>query len=156
MLAKSYLYLLYFLGIAFVLPASATAPEEKKPISDPDNLIVRGVLVCINKDLEETNCAGKHDTFGLRANNGQIYPLKAGKSVETLNTEKRLQTKAFQLTLRRENPSPFYEIVKSQLVRGGKVYDFFYFCEVCNITTYAPGPCMCCQAETEYREKLAE
>jgi hypothetical protein len=82
--------------------------------------------------------------------------LTMDKSVETLNVEKRLQTREFQLTLRQANNSPLYEIIKSQLIRKGKVYDFYYFCEVCNITTYSPGRCMCCQQETEYREKLAE
>jgi len=71
--------------------------------------------------------------------------------------EKRLQTREFRLTLRKEEASsPWFELVKAQFIRGGKVYDFYYFCEVCNITTHAPGICLCCREPTEYREHLAD
>jgi hypothetical protein len=120
------------------------------------DFVVRGELVCLDKGFKESRCSPGEKTFGLKPADGKIYPLKMDKSVETLNVEKRLQTREFQLTLRQANNSPLYEIIKSQLIRKGKVYDFYYFCEVCNITTYSPGRCMCCQQETEYREKLAE
>ncbi len=34
------------------------------------------------------------------------------------------------------------------VVRGGSLYKVIYYCEVCNITTFAPGNCVCCQAPT--------
>lgn len=38
----------------------------------------------------------------------------------------------------------------------GKSLLVTYWCEVCSIRTYAPGPCMCCQADTELdlRERI--
>ena len=34
------------------------------------------------------------------------------------------------------------------VVRGDTLYRIIYFCEVCNITTYSPGNCLCCQQPT--------
>jgi hypothetical protein len=39
--------------------------------------------------------------------------------------------------------------LRSLLVRqDGKLKLITYFCEVCNIRAYVPGPCACCQRET--------
>ncbi len=34
----------------------------------------------------------------------------------------------------------------------GKLHDVHYYCEVCNITAYAPGLCPCCRREMELKE----
>ena len=34
------------------------------------------------------------------------------------------------------------------VVEGAKRLRVTYYCDVCSIRTYSPGPCMCCQAET--------
>jgi len=39
-----------------------------------------------------------------------------------------------------------------QSVKEGKLYDIFYYCEVCSITAYTPGLCPCCRNELEFRE----
>ncbi len=126
------------------------------PSTSQDNLVVRGTLVCIGKESKEVPCAETGNTLGLRSVSGQIYLLKNDKLSSTLIEEKRLRSRDFQLTLKKADDSGSYEIVKSQFFRDGKLYDFFYFCDVCNITTHSPGPCMCCRQETEYHEKLAE
>ena len=40
---------------------------------------------------------------------------------------------------------------RALLVRGqdGRLKMITYWCEVCGIRAYTPGPCVCCQAETE-------
>jgi len=147
--------LLVSLTLAVALLKSAAAGTEGL-IAVQENLIVRGVLVCLNQSLKQVGCTGGGDALGLKSSDGRIYPLKTDKSAQTLKEEKRLQTNEFQLTLRKTNNSSTYEIVKSQFIRGGKLFDFYYYCDVCNITTYIPGPCMCCRQETEYHEKLVE
>ncbi|MCI0418004.1 MAG: hypothetical protein L0312_02085 [Acidobacteria bacterium] len=128
---------------------------ERPP--DAANLVVNGLLVCLDGTFKETACGTMPELLGLKVAGGTIYPLKEHENVQALFLEKRLQTRQFRLTLRKDDAaSPLFELVKSQLIRGGKLYDFHYFCEVCNITTHAPGPCMCCRETTEYRESLAE
>lgn len=35
-----------------------------------------------------------------------------------------------------------------RVVQGAKLLFVTYWCEVCSIRTYSPGPCMCCQDNT--------
>ena len=130
--------------------ALETSPEAA-------NLVVTGSLVCLDGAFKEKACGATPEILGLKTTGGKVYPLKKHENVDALFVEKRLQTREFRLTLRKEEASsPWFELVKAQFIRGGKVYDFHYFCEVCNITTHAPGICLCCREPTEYREHLAE
>jgi len=148
----------YFLFLALVFcPVCHSFAAEKPPVPEAANLAVTGLLVCLDGSFKETACGTAPEALSLKAAGGKIYPLKKHENVDALFVEKRLQTREFRLTLRKdEASSPWFELVKSQFIRGGKVYDFHYFCEVCNITTHAPGICLCCREETEYRESLAE
>lgn len=136
--------------VAFALlahPGPATSGDK--------NLVVSGRLVCLGAGLEEISCEESATRLALKGDAGRIHPLAAGDAANTLLREKRLKTREFRLTLRSLDGGNTYQIVKSRLIRAGTIYDFHYFCEICNITTYAPGPCMCCRAPTEYREAPA-
>ncbi len=140
-----------FLGLFLHLGTSGLIAAQSVDLTR-GNLVVRGSLVCLNSEGREAACSGKEDSCGLKDAAGKVYALRSDQSLETLRTEPRIQSKDFQLTLRRIQNSSLYEIIKSRFFRDGKLYDFFYFCDVCNITTYHPGLCMCCRQETEYRE----
>lgn len=130
---------------------------EKPGVPEAANLVVTGLLVCLDGAFKETACGTAPESLGLKAAGGKIYPLKKHENVDALFMEKRLRTREFRLTLRKdETSSPWFELVNSQLIRDGKVYDFHYFCDVCNITTHAPGICLCCRQETEYRERMVQ
>ena len=147
----------YFLFIALAFYHVWPGLAEQKAPALGANLVVTGHLVCLDGSLRETACAPAPGTLGLKVDGGKIYPLRKHENVDALFVERKLQTRDFKLTLRKESePSPWFELVKAQLIRGGKVYDFYYFCDVCNITTHAPGICLCCRQPTDYRESLAE
>ena len=120
--------------------------------NESKNLLVRGRSFCFGSKLNQVPCAEKYSKIGLKDSSGQLYFLNSGESAKTLVKEKKLKTRDFQLILSKENLDNTYEIVKAQLLRNNKIYDFYYFCEVCNITTYTPSACMCCRAPTEYKE----
>jgi len=120
--------------------------------SETKNFVVRGILVCLGSKLHEPPCKTQCTRLAIREAAGRLFPLTEGKSSNILVQERKLQTNKFQLILKQLGTDNTFEIIRSQLIRGGKVYDFFYFCEICNITTYIPGPCMCCRAPTQYHE----
>lgn len=120
-----------------------------------DRFVARGKLVCLDRQQREAFCAADQIRQGFKIDSGKIFLLKLDKKVITLNQEKRFQTDLFQFTLQKPAGAPDYEILKSQLVRQGRVFDFYYFCPVCNITSFTLGPCMCCQAEMEYHVREA-
>ncbi len=41
-----------------------------------------------------------------------------------------------------------FEVHEFFVVHGNKLYRVIYYCEVCNITTFSPGNCVCCQNPT--------
>ena len=45
-----------------------------------------------------------------------------------------------------------FKVDRAFTVKDGKLYRVTYYCEICHITTYDPGRCMCCQEATELRE----
>src|SRR4026207_627658 len=103
---------------------------EKPPATEVANLVVTGSLVCLDGAFKEKACGTTPEILGLRTAGGKVYPLKKHENVDALFVEKRLQTREFRLTLRKEEASsPWFELVKAQFIRGGKVYDFHYFCE---------------------------
>lgn len=120
-----------------------------------DRFVARGKLVCLDRQRKEALCSADQIRQGFKIDSGRIFLLKLDKKVITLSQEKRFQTDLFQLTLQKPAGAPNYEILKSQLIRQGRVFDFYYFCPVCNITSFTLGPCMCCQAEMEYHVREA-
>ncbi len=120
-----------------------------------DRFVARGRLVCLDQHRKEVLCSADQIKRGFKIGSGKIFQLKLDKKVITLNREKRFRTDLFQLTLQKLAGAPDYEILKAQLVRQGLVFDFYYFCPVCNITSFTLGPCMCCQGEMEYHDREA-
>ena len=136
-------------GLLFVL-VLLSYPETTH--SETKNILIRGILVCLSSKLHEPPCETQDIRLAIRETDGRLFPLTEGKFSNVLVQERKLQTNKFQLILKQVGSDNSFEIIRSQLIRGGKVYDFFYFCEICNITTYIPGPCMCCRAPTQYHE----
>ena len=45
-----------------------------------------------------------------------------------------------------------FQVERLFSVRDGRLHKVTYYCHVCNITSYAPGRCDCCQEPTKVRE----
>ena len=48
----------------------------------------------------------------------------------------------------RMRPDGGFSVRLFYIVRSGSLYRVVYFCAKCNITTFTPGDCMCCQEPT--------
>lgn len=49
-----------------------------------------------------------------------------------------------------------FSVEKIFTVKDGELHRVTYYCEICHITTHEPGPCMCCQGDTDLRELKGE
>ncbi len=54
--------------------------------------------------------------------------------------------------LGREAADGRFEVDRAFTIKNGRRHRVTYYCEICHITTYEPGRCMCCQENTELRE----
>ena len=45
-----------------------------------------------------------------------------------------------------------FEVRALFTIKDGERFKVTYYCEICHITSYRPGMCMCCQEDVELRE----
>jgi len=124
-------FLFAVLGAPFALSANASRTIRGK-------LRVPGVLVTPEGDVK----------------------LEGDRQTTLVLTDKRLDGKEFEV-VGEPLPGKSFRVdpihTKALKVQqNGKPLLVTYWCEVCSIRTYAPGPCMCCQADTELdlRERI--
>ena len=130
---------------AIVLPASgfSHAPGEKtteKPATTGNGTtVLAGSL------------AHQNDAPILKVKERSYILTSADNSILTTLADVRNRGRQLELHGRWKNPETF--VVERFLVRReGKLFKLVYYCDVCNITTYQPGPCDCCREPTEPRE----
>lgn len=119
---------------------------------------LRGRAICVDGKGRQLEAAEKCDPetsrFKFKTAAGKAYDFLPSDLSTAIFTDSRVRARELKLTANLY-PEDQLEIIKVQSVRGGKLYDLYYFCEVCNITAYAPGPCTCCREEMEFRETPA-
>ena len=150
----------------FLLLATLLLPTPMAPaaVHYPTNLqaethtlaVVRGRAVCLNVSGREVDslfgCTGAGSRFAFASKDGRVYQFLATDTMTPLFTDARVRQRELQLTARLHAGDQL-EIIKVQSVKDGKLYDIFYYCDVCSITAYTPGLCPCCRNELEFREK---
>jgi hypothetical protein len=117
-------------------------------------VVVRGRVTCLDAGGQPVD-----SLFGCITNNrlaffskdGKLYKFLPADSMTAMFSDIRVRQRELQLTARLL-ANDRLEIVKVQSINEGRLFDIFYFCEVCNITAYAPGPCPCCRDELQFRE----
>jgi len=136
-----------------------SAPISAQPIqiqsSEQSLIVVRGHAVCLDslgRDAESLlGCTEANHHFGFETKSGKLYKFLSSDPMTPIFTDSRVRQRELQISARLHAGDQL-EIIKVQSVKEGKLYDVFYFCEVCNITAYVPGLCPCCRAELEFRE----
>jgi hypothetical protein len=118
--------------------------------------VVRGHAICLNSSGREVEspfgCAETGSRFAFASKDGKLYKFLPTDTMVTVFTDTRVRQRELQLTARLHNGDQL-EIIKVQSIKEGKIYDIYYFCDVCTITSYTPGLCPCCRNEMEFREK---
>jgi hypothetical protein len=112
---------------------------------------LRGHVVCVGETGRPQECADDARRFALRDAAGRLHPFLESDPLAAIFQDRRVRDR--ELVVRaRTRPDESLEIVKVYSIKEGKLHDLHYFCEVCNITAYAPGLCPCCRREMELRE----
>jgi hypothetical protein len=134
-----------------------TVASPAMPLDGGSLAILRGRVECT--DAQGKSVAPMFDckdgsTFVLTTSGGKRYGFVSGDVETAVFTDGRVRQRDLQITAKLHEGDRL-ELVKVQSIRGGQLYDIYYFCELCNITAYAPGLCPCCRATLEFRETLA-
>ena len=86
---------------------------------------------------------------------GRAVDLAADELLERTMRDPQLAGRTWE-TLGREAADGRFAVDRAFTIKDGRRYRVTYYCEICHITTYEPGRCMCCQENTELREILEE
>jgi hypothetical protein len=135
------LVLTFLLAIPFAYTYTAYTSAI---LQEAEQLVVRG-RVYGSDDKQPPHM------FGFKSADGRSYRFLADDVMTAMFADRRVRDRELQITAR-PHPEDRLEIIRVQAARGAKLYDLYYYCDVCNVTAYAPGPCPCCRAELEFRE----
>ncbi|HYV04474.1 MAG TPA: hypothetical protein VFB82_07815 [Blastocatellia bacterium] len=133
----------------------STSPglRQTHEADNPGLIVVRGRIVCLDSRGrgDVVGCTEASGNFGLVRPDGRLYRFLSTDISTAMFTDPRVRQRELQITAKPLSGDKL-EIVTVQSIRDGKLYDIYYFCELCNVRAYAPGPCPCCRAELEFRE----
>jgi hypothetical protein len=146
---------------AGALPFPASAQDRAKPSGEAKTVSLRGKVVCLTEELEKLyqiapDCNTRGHVYTLKTAEGKFYPFLPVDTAAAIWMDERFRQRDLQVTARIFPATDFIEVIKLQSWRNGKLHDLYYFCDICYITAYKPGPCECCQEPVEFRETPAE
>lgn len=126
-----------FLVSAFSIACLAESPKAP----DSSSVVIRGKL---------TQRAGKPPA--LETADRKLIPLDGDKSTLGVLNDKRLANADLEAK-GRFSPAGVFMVdpihTHAMFVhKDGNKLAITYWCDVCSIRTYTPGPCLCCQRET--------
>jgi hypothetical protein len=135
-----------------------SAAQQNKKIT-PAQVVVQGRVAYLDESGRrmEGDLNGNRAllNYELLAGNGKRYKFSPDDLIVPIFTESRVRKMELQITaLLHEND--LLELIKVLAVKEGKLYDIYYFCDLCNITAYGPGPCPCCFEPLVFIEKPAK
>ena len=105
---------------------------------------MQGYVACLDESGQRLNAEQNSNqakpNYELLTRDGKGYKFSPDDLMVPMFTESRVRKMELQITaLLHEND--LLELIKVLAIKEGKLYDIYYFCDLCNITAYGPGPC---------------
>ena len=139
--------ILTLLFLILLAPIASMARAAGAGGEDAPLVILRGRINCVDQSCDSASRA-----FEFAATGGKLYTFVEGDELALIFRDARVRSRELQITARLRAQDRL-EIIKVKSIVNGQLHDLYYFCEVCNITAYGPGPCPCCRNELEFFEK---
>jgi hypothetical protein len=144
-----------FLEAITALPAFAVLAHAQDAEAQFKPVVVRGRVVNLADVMQQKYQAtlARATIYCLKTADDKFYPFLPTDLAAAIYDDERFRQRELQVTARTFAEFPFIEIIKLQSVKWGRVFDLYYFCEVCNIQIHKPGPCECCQDPVVFTEE---
>jgi hypothetical protein len=135
----------------------ATPKGEQQGTPKYQSIVLRGNVVELAPHLRDRHGAAVDDDAGkdvllLVTESGEAHPIIKDVRSRGFWLDKRLRDRSVELHVHKFPGLPFLRLMDVYSFKDGKKYRVDYWCTICAITTYQPGPCPCCQDEIELRE----
>ena len=150
---------LWFILTAVVVRASDRDPQRQPP--KPELSVLRGKVVELGPHLADNFHVPMDEDLGkavlvLVTESGEVHPLVKDLRSRGFFMDKRLRDRTMELHVHKYAGLPFVRLIDVYSLKDGKKYKVDYWCTVCAISTFQPGPCPCCQDEIGLRERPVE
>jgi hypothetical protein len=131
-------------------PFAGSAPE-------PTPQEFTGKVVSLSEQLEKSGAKLDKDAapywLALVAEDGKTYPLIKDTGSRMFFKDPKMLNRQVQLTGRVVGDVKMLQVLSVRTVVNGKLHEPYYWCDLCKIKRFEPGPCDCCNAPLEFREE---
>jgi hypothetical protein len=122
---------------------------------------LRGKVVWLAEALERcfdvrVTEDAKERVLALETDSGELHPLIEDNRGRAFRTDERLRNREVELFVRRYQGVPPVQVIRTYTVKPDGKYLVDYWCDICAISMVEDGPCDCCQAHNELRERKVE
>jgi hypothetical protein len=146
------------------LQTAAISSQSNTARRDPakyESIVLHGKVIELGPYVAERHDVAIDEDAGkvvlvLVTDSGEVHPLVKDVRSRGFWIDKRLRDRPMELRLHKFPGLPFVRLMDVYSFKEGKKYSVDYWCTICAITTYQPGPCPCCQDEIELRERLVD
>lgn len=143
-------------ALILVMPLSSlVAARQSETPADYKLAVIQGRAVCLDASGRPNeslfDCNDPSARFAVVDRDAKLHNFVPTDIGTAIFTDARVRQRELQVTARLDSKGQL-EVIRVQSIKAGKLYNLHYFCEICNITAYAPGPCPCCGRELEFRE----
>lgn len=138
---------------AFVLPGSAAQSVGGQGVNSVpvEEIVIRGRVVCVDAGGDVTGCRSAEARFAIDGPDGKRYFFLPEDQKVQMFRDERVRDRLLEIKAWKRGADRI-EIVKIYSVHEGKLFDIYFYCDLCKIRAFAGGPCWCCQQEFELRE----
>jgi hypothetical protein len=135
-----------------------TADKRKTQSPKYESIVLRGRVVELGPFVLKEFKVPMDDDLGkavvaLVTDAGEMHPIVKDVRSRGFWMDKRLRDRPMELHVHKFPGLPFVRVIDTHSFKDGKKFAVDYWCTVCAITTFEPGPCPCCQDEIELRER---
>jgi hypothetical protein len=153
---KAIICMVLFVMLSLTLEPISAA--QKNQNATPAKVVLRGQVALLDESGQRLNSQqGSNQAmanYELLTGEGRRYKFSPDDVIVPIFTESRVRKLELQITAL-QHADNLLELIKVLAVKEGKLYDIYYFCDLCNITAYGPGPCPCCFEPFVFIEKPA-
>jgi hypothetical protein len=140
--------------------AKPDADVQRREPPKPQAVTLRGRVAELGSHMANAFGVPVDDELGkavivLVTATGEVHPLVRDVRSRGFFMDKRLRDREMELHVHKYPGLPFVRLIDAYSFKNGAKHQVDYWCDICAITTYQPGPCPCCQDEIQLRERPA-
>lgn len=141
-------------------PAAADRSQAAPAQQAYENVTLKGRVVWLAEAMRrrygvESDADAAHAVVALQTDDGQLLPIVKDARGRGFHVDPRLHGMEWELLVRRFQGASWIQVIRTNVIRDGKRYEFDYWCDICAIPMYELKPCECCQGPTRFRFREA-